>query len=217
MLFETPIKEKNDLEVFDAGVKSVSEFGNDDLMPHFIYCGDHYLSTKESLNRLKEIFLTKMEKYGIRLAILTMLIMRRWKLLTKEKVKMAYEGKLKNDEEWKFYEQSIHDDLETFFEKLQHQKEVKNEAVGSFFLPKLTEDELKLVKQKDELHLATYSRHYWGGNPDVPVEEMNKSDSKSKYVHGRCFRWTIHLALESYKELEKDDKISKKRKKCNIM
>ena len=36
-----------------------------------------------------------------------------------------------------------------------------------------------------------------GRNPDVDVEEMKKSDSKSKYVHGQCLRWTIPLTLET--------------------
>ena len=206
----------NDLEVFDAGVESVSEFQNDDLVPHFIYCGIHYW-TKELFDRLKEILLIKMRKNGIQTAILTTLCMHRWKLVTKEKVKQAYEGKLKNEQEWKFYEQSIHDDLETFFETLQGQKKIKNELVLSFFLPKLTEDELKLVEDKDELHLGTYSKHYDGRNPDVDIEEMKKSDSKSKYVHGQCWRGTFHLALESNKGPEQDKKISKKRKKCYIM
>ena len=197
----------NDLKVFDAGVESVSEYGNDDLVPHFIYCGIHYSWTKESFDRLKEIFLTNMRNYGIQTAILTTLGMFRRKLVTKEKVKQAYEGKLKNEEEWKHYEQSIHDDLEIFFENLQGQKEIKNEVVGSFFLPKLTEDELKLVEEKNEQHLGSYWEHYRGRNPDVPVEEMNKSDSKSKYVHGRCSRYTIHLTLESNKEFDKDQKI----------
>ena len=201
----------NDLEVFDAGVKSVLEFGNDDLVPHFIYCGNHYCAA------LKEIFLVKMRKYGIQSAILTTLFIIRWKLVTKEKVKQAYEGKLKNDEDWEGYEQSIHDDFETFFENLQCPKEVKNEEVLSFFLPKLTEDEMKLIEQNDELHFATYLEHYCGRNPDVDAEEMKKSDSKSKYVHGQCFRTTTRLALEPNFELEKDDKISKKRNGCNIM
>ena len=187
----------NDLEIFDAGVKSVSEFGNDDLIPHFIYCGDHYLIDKISINRLREILLKKMRKYGIQSAILTVLVMRRWKLITKEKSKLAYEGKLKNEEDWKNREQSIGDDLETFFENLQSQKEIEKEIVRSFFLPKLTEDELKLVEQRNEQHLSTYSNHYEELNPDVDPEEMKKSDSRSKYVHGRCWRSTIHLALKS--------------------
>ena len=175
-------------------------------MPHFIYYGLHYLFGKESRNRLREILLKEMRKYGIQSGILTMLHMFRWKLVTKEKVKQAYEGKLKNEEEWKLYEQSIGDDLETFFTNLQSQKEIKNEYVWSFFLPKLTEDELKLVEQRNEQHLSTYWRHYIGLNPDVDPEVMKKSDSRSKYVYGQCFRRTMHLKIEN-----------RKRKKCNIM
>ena len=34
----------NDGDIIDAGVKSISNFGNDDSMPHFIYCGFYYLN-----------------------------------------------------------------------------------------------------------------------------------------------------------------------------
>ena len=192
----------NDLEVFDTGVKSVTEYGNNDLVAHFIYCGYHYFASLNRYDRLKEIFLTNMRQYGIQSGILTMLYTSRWYLITKEKVKKAYEGKLINDEDWDNQEQSIHDDLETFFENLQSQKEIKDELVESFFLPKLTENELELVAEKNESHLCTYGDHYFGQNPDVDVVEMKKSDSKSKYVHGVCMRRTIKLMLESNKELE---------------
>jgi len=80
---------------------------------------------------------------------------------------------------------------------LQNQKEVKEEFVKNFFTPKLTNEELKLVQERNQEHLRTYLAHYYGGNPDVDVEEMKKSDSKSKYVHGRCWRFTIPLTLET--------------------
>ena len=203
----------NDLEVFDTGVKSVTEYGNNDLVAHFIYCGYHYYASQKRYDRLKEIFLTNMRQYGIQSGILTMLYTSRWYLITKEKVKKAYEGKLINDEDWDNQEQSIHDDLETFFENLQSQKEIKTETVVSFFLPKLTENELKLVDEKNELHLGTYSMHYFGRNPDVDAEEMKKSNSKSKFVHGFCWRTTMYLALESNKELEKNENIPNKKRK----
>ena len=173
-------------------------------MPHFIYCGEHYVWDVKSFNRLRENLLKKMRECGIQSAMFTMLHMHRWKLVTKEKAKKAYEGKLKNEEEWEDYEQSIGDDLETFFKNLQSQKEIENEFVESFFLPKLTEDELKLVEQRNEQHLSTYLEHYDGLNPDVDPEEMKKSESRSKYVHGRCIRSTMNLTIE-------------KRKKCKIM
>ena len=165
-------------------------------MPHFIYCGLHYLLDGKLRNRLQKILLEKMRKYGIQSALLTGLHMVRRKLVTKEKAKQAYEGKLKNEKDWKLYKQSIGDDLEAFFENLQSQKEIRYETVGSFFLPKLTENELKLVEQRNEQHLSTYSRHYYQKNPDVDPEEMKKSDSRSKYVYGRCWRETINLTIE---------------------
>ena len=121
--------------------------------------------------------------------------MGRRNLVTKEKVKKAYQGKLKNDEDWVFYKGSVNDDLERFFINLQNQKEVKKEIVFSFFTPKLTNEELKLVQEENEEHLKTYLDYLDGKNPDVEVEEMKKSISKSKYVHVRCWRYTNCILL----------------------
>ena len=165
-----------------------------------------------------------MRKYGIQSSILTMLHMRRLNLVTKETVKKAAEGKLQNDADWKRYEGSINDDLERFFINLQNQKEVKTEFVQSFFTPKLTNEELKRVQEGNEQHLKTYSAFYYGLNTDVDVEEMKKSDSKSKYVHGQCWRRIIPLRLEPItnedKVLEKKDGKTHKEKTqhcCNII
>ena len=178
------IKEMNDLKIIDTGVQSILDIEKDDLVPHFIYCGYHYLASKEIMRRLEKILLEKMKIYGIRFAILTGLHMWRWKLVTKETVKKAYQGKLKNDEDWKCYKRSIHDDLETFFSNLRDPKNIRNEHVLSFFTPQLTEEELKLVEERNEQHLSTYVDLY----PDVDDEEMKKSDSRSKFVQGICER-----------------------------
>ena len=107
-----------DFEIFDDGIKSISDFGKDDLMPHFVYCGYHYYFGR--VEKLEEMILAKMRKYGIQSSILTMLYMVRQGLITKEKVKKAYKGELKNDEDWEDYEGSINDDLEKFFINLQN-------------------------------------------------------------------------------------------------
>ena len=149
-----------------------------------------------------------MKKFGIQSSMLTMFYMHRRYLITKEKVKEASEGKLKDEFEWKDEQLSINDDLEMFLANILNcrriAKELKprsegkrmvEENVYSFFTPKLTEEELKLVEDKNEDHLKTY-RYYDGGyNPDVSAEEMKKSDSKSKYVHARCRRLTYSLTL----------------------
>ena len=173
----------------------MSDVSKTGLVPHFIYCGDHYLQTDESRSLLWNILLTKMRSYGVQSAILTMLDMYRGKLITKEKVKKAYQGKLKKGSIK--HAVSINDDLENFFVNLQNQKQIKGETVYSFFTPKLTDKEMKLVEQRNKRHLDTYWKHYEGHNPDVNDEEMKKSDSKSKYVQGLCARDTIQLTLES--------------------
>ena len=80
---------------------------------------------------------------------------------------------------------------------LHNEKEVKDEVVISYFTPKLRNEDLRLVQEGNEEHLNTYSGYLYGFNPDVDVEEMKKSDSNSKYVHGRCWRETIALRLET--------------------
>ena len=128
----------------------------------------------------------------------TTLCMERRNLITKEKSKAAYEGKLKNESGWLHQEKSINDDSESFFENLQKISsldDIKEQEVWSFFLPKLTKEELKLVEEKNAEHMMTYLDEIYGGCADVEEEEMKKSDSKDKYVHGRCIRTTRVLNL----------------------
>ena len=141
-----------------------------------------------------------MKSCGLQSSILTQLCMRKQNLITKEKSKAAYEGKLKNEDHWNFwncYDGSINDDMESFINNLQEissLEEIKKEEVHSFFLPKLRKEELKLVEEKNFEHMMTYWRKF---NADVDKEEMKKSDSKDKYVHGKCIRTTSVLHLDS--------------------
>ena len=169
------------------------DFGKNDMMPHFIYCSGDFINFQAiNFQVLKKLILKKMREYGIPSSILTMLSMYRINLITKEKSKAAAEGKLKNDPNWRRYEGSINDDLDLFVNNLQSSEEI-DEAVDSFFTPKLTKEELKLVEQKNEEHWLTYLKF----DPDVGIEEMKKSDSKDKYLHSYCKRITGHLTLES--------------------
>ena len=69
--------------------------------------------------------------------------------------------------------------------------EKNEEKVLSFFTPKMTKEEMKLNELENEDHLNTYH----GENPDVNVEEMEKLDSKSKYVLCTCVRETFQNLL----------------------
>ena len=115
----------------------------------------------------------------------------------KENHKELYVGKLKNDSNTsrKFDQGSVNDDLENLITKLSKSESIFEDEdddvddVHLFFTPMLTKEELKLVEQKDEAYLLTYSYE----NPDVDPEEMKKSDSKNKFVYSSCWRRTKYL------------------------
>ena len=100
------IKEIEYENMISGGVKTMFEYGNDSLMPHFIYCYPRNLEIVKYSPKygiIQNAITEKMCDYGIKSAVLTMLFMQRNYLVTKEKAKQATEGKLKNDSEWKDY------------------------------------------------------------------------------------------------------------------
>ena len=84
--------------------------------------------------------------------------------------------------------ESINDDLESLFEELRAGK-TPSSAKQSYFLPKLTREELKLTEREDPIYPKTFFSNYW----DVDKTEMLISESKSKFVYGNCFRETFKI------------------------
>ena len=85
-------------DLIDDGLKAVDAFGNDDLMPHFIFCDNSTaINPPTFVLPLEELIFTRMKKYGIISLLLTILGMNRMNLVTKEKSKQAYRGNLKNE------------------------------------------------------------------------------------------------------------------------
>ena len=64
---------------------------------------------------------------------------------------------------------------------------------------------LKLVEERNGQHCSTYEDHFHESNPDIDLEEMKKSDSASKYVHGPCIRQTFYWTLESVHKIPSDE------------
>ena len=84
---------------------------------------------------------------------------------------------------------SVNDDLESFFEDLRLGKE-PDRFITTYFLPKLTEEEMELVERKDKNYLDTF---LWGHfNPDVAIAEIVISDSDS-FVYGDGWRKTFTI------------------------
>ena len=92
---------------------------------------------------------------------------------------------------------SVNDDLESFFENIRLGKE-PNEFVKTYFLPRLTEEELKLVERRDKSYLQTFIK----GNPNVDETEMKLSESDSKYVRCWSDRRTFEIENPSEKTLK---------------
>ena len=89
-------------------------------------------------------------------------------------------------EEW--MKDSVNDDLESLFAYIRLGKE-PDEFVNTYFLPKLTEEELELIEEKDPSYLKTFKFPY----PDVLEFEMMLSESDSKYVYTWGWRKTFAI------------------------
>ena len=210
-----PIKEKSDSDVINAGFKCFSEFDEcDDLIPHFIICKNfsmwnHPCGVFHSHRKtLKGIFWEKMREYGVRSAIFTVVCLRRQYLTTKEEVKQEYrethEAELKKDKKALIW-RSFNEDLEYFYDSLQNpESKPKAEDSYSFLATKLTEEELRLVDEKNQDYLSKFVDHrYW---PQIFNNVFDKiktsSDPESKFSYSFCDRWTsvLHVTLKSIQE-----------------
>ena len=97
----------------------------------------------------------------------------------------------------KYEKGSVNDDLESLFENIRLGKKL-NELVETYFLPKLTEEELKLVERADRKYFQTLSEWVFNEeNPDVDKTEMMLSESDSKYVRGVSERKTFVIENSS--------------------
>ena len=149
-----------------------------EIETHFVYAG--YYSSSYNEHNLRSFILKGMKKYKIKFVMLTGIYMRRWNLITKEAMEKYCKGE-KNEKD------SVNDDLESLFEDLRLGKEPKKRA-WTYFLPKLTEEEMELVEKKDTSYLKTF---YLG---DMK-EKREKIQSDSKFIQGRCVRRTFTIEL----------------------
>ena len=93
------------------------------------------------------------------------------------------------------YEESVGDDLESFFNKQLAGRSspfmnYEFEETWTYFIRELTQEELELVEKKDEDYFQNFK---WSGNPDVDEAEMQLSNSTSKYVSAYCNRKTFQF------------------------
>ena len=117
--------------------------------------------------------------------------MYRDSLISKEKMESMYRGEIFRQSHHKTprgnvtYQESVTHNLETLFKDLQLGRNPIS-YTWTYFLPALTEEELKLVEYKNQQYFNTFK----SSNPDVAFAEMNRSQSNSKYVSAYCQRVT---------------------------
>ena len=170
---------------------------------HVIYVGEYYANDNFTIlydneKRLRSLLTERMKKYQIKSINVTTICMYRSCLITEEAREKICLGNieeknfpLSNHVGEKLPRDSVHDDLELFFEEVQLGKKI-NHSVCTYFLPKLTAKEKKLVAQKDLKYMKNFVR---GHDADVTEEEMKLSESDSKFVLAWCRRKTFSIEL----------------------
>ena len=173
-----------DQEIIDSYLLKISECEANERKTHFVYAGDRYHLIHE--DKLRAFILKAMKKYKIQSVIVTSFYMWRNKLVTKEKTESFFNGK-ENEKH------SVNDDLDSLFENFRLEKEVDDELY-TYFLPKLTVEDLNLVELRDHSYFQTFL----GSNgADVEEREMKRSKSDSKFAHACVYRKTFTLEDQS--------------------
>ena len=125
--------------------------------------------------------------------MVTSIYLTRLELITIEKMDSYCKGE-------EYMKDSVNGDLESLFENVRFRKK-PDEYVGTYFLPKLTEEELELVEGRDTSYLQTFIEE----NPDVDDTEMMLSKSDSKYVKGWSTRKTFVIENSLLKKTSSDN------------
>ena len=130
--------------------------------------------------------------------MVTNIYLRREKLITKETMETICKKGVKGNELFLPKKDSVNDDLESFFENIRLGKEL-DEEVSTYFLPKLTKEELKLVERRSYSYLVTFTAQspYSFTDVDVDETEMMLSESDSKYINAGSERRTFVIENSS--------------------
>ena len=164
----------------DSALAKIVESESKNMEIHFI-TGDSW-EYRQLLPILKGT-----KKFKIKKVMLTSIGITRRHLITKEEMEGYCKGIFYPDND---YKDSVNDDLESLFEDIQNGKEPTDDVL-TYFLPKLTQEELKMVERKDEKFIRTFLDD--AEDFDVPEEEMKASESDSKYVFCEGTRSTMTI------------------------
>ena len=183
----------------------------EDMQTHFVYTGCYYFIG--IIAKLRSLIMQRMKKYKMKKVVLTKIYMEQEYLITKEVMEKYCKQEIKSP-----VKVSVADDLESLFEDIClgnkiHLGHKLDDEVWTYFLPKLTREELELVAKKDSSYMAKFMGQFNDDNDernpddiDVDEAEMEDSESDSKFVKGSCRRVTFDIKqpskLETYCTLQ---------------
>ena len=183
--FSSSRKEQFDENIIDFSLHENSE-NQTELKTHIVYAGYYYEGNAGREDMLRSLILEGMKKNEINSVMATTIFISRWGLITKDKMERYCKGELDPERN-----KSVNDDLESFFEGLRLGKE-PDENVGTYFLPKLTEEELRLVERKNASYLESFIFFNYA---DVDEDEMKLSESNSKFIEGWGHRRSFTIEI----------------------
>ena len=131
----------------------------------------------------KSLFCAKIS-FGLEKISITAVTLIKNLLLTKEKMKSIYKNR-----SWGWtWQSSLGDDLEKQLQNFRNNDFASKMLIdGLFFMPMLTPKEMKWLNDNDVNFLKSFSQK----SPDVPMEQMIDSNSKSKFAYWNGYRISI--------------------------
>ena len=164
------------MKVIDSALRKIERNEAENFKIHLVYAGLYYFHRAD---RLTSFILKGMKKYEIKSVMITFIDMWRLEIITKEAMDEFCKGK-------DYIKLSVNDDLESLLKDLLHGDE-PSFFNRTYFLPKLTNEELELVEEKNSKFFETFMNVF----PVVNEAEMELSESNSKYVHAWADRKTF--------------------------
>ena len=190
-------REQSDESIIDLAFTKIVETKTEVIDTHFV-CACDYWGSWILEDRLTPLILKEMTRFHIKKVMVTIICLKRNGLITQEKMENYCEKNSKQKRRRRRRERrvcseqqkiSVNDDLEILFEDIKFGKAINGFAL-TYFLPKLTPKELKLVERKDSNFMETFHENM---DADVNKAEMKASETDSKFVLAEGFRKTFKI------------------------
>ena len=188
--------------MIDSCLLNLTQSKANECKTHFLVASGYYYYQED---KLKKIISKGMKKYKIKSVMMTIISMTRVGLITKWEMEKYCKGE-------EYIKCSVNEDLDSLFEDLQLGKQLQNDTntIHSYFLPKLTEGELELVKREDRIYLETFINmpvyRYQYRCMFTGKYKWGKSDSE--FVQGECRRRTFTIENSSLYNGKPSNKVS---------